>query len=140
MRTMWEALKICLPITLMTFAIFTRSDMVINPGWLQIIDTFLVAASTCGIAYAMFGRFSDNPAIDIGYRLLTAAMSLVTMFHPNDTLVKYTVMAVLPLLILGVWRHAKIGSPKGAIVREEEGPVDTSVDLAQLAAEAKREV
>jgi len=140
MRTMWEALKICLPITLMTFAIFTRSDMVINPGWLQIIDTFLVATSTCGIAYAMFGRFSDNPAIDIGYRLLTAAMSLVTMFHPNDTLVKYTVMAVLPLLILGVWRHAKIASPKGAIVREEEGPVDTSVDLAQLAAEAKREV
>jgi hypothetical protein len=137
---MWEALKICLPITLMTFAIFTRSDMVINPGWLQIIDTFLVAASTCGIAYAMFGRFADNPAIDIGYRLLTAAMSLVTMFHPNDTLVKYTVIVVLALLILGVWRHAKIASPKGSIVREKEEPVDTSVDLAQLATEAKREV
>ncbi len=140
MRTMWEALKICLPITLMTFAIFTRSDMVINPGWLQIIDTCLVAASTCGIAYAMFGRFSDNPALDIGYRVLTAAVSLVTMFHPNDTLVKYTVMAVLPLLILGVWRHAKIASPKGGIIREEEGPADTSVDLNRLAAEAKREV
>ncbi|MSP32873.1 MAG: TRAP transporter permease [Pseudolabrys sp.] len=140
MRTMWEALKICLPITLMTFAIFTRSDMVINPGWLQIIDTFLVAASTCGIAYAMFGRFSDNMALDIGYRVLTAAVSLVTMFHPNDTLVKYTVMAVLPLLILGVWRHAKIASPKGGIIREEEGPADTSVDLNRLAAEAKREV
>ena len=26
MKTMWEALKICLPITLMTFAIFTRSE------------------------------------------------------------------------------------------------------------------
>ena len=32
MRTMWEALKICLPITLMTFAIFTRSNMVVNPA------------------------------------------------------------------------------------------------------------
>ncbi len=39
MRTMWEALKICLPITLMTFAIFTRSDMVVNPGWPQIVAT-----------------------------------------------------------------------------------------------------
>jgi len=27
MRTMWEALKICLPITIMTFAIFTRSEL-----------------------------------------------------------------------------------------------------------------
>ncbi len=39
LRTMWEALKICLPITLMTFAIFTRPNMVVNPGWLQIADT-----------------------------------------------------------------------------------------------------
>ena len=30
MRTMYEALKICMPITLMTFAIFTRYDMVVN--------------------------------------------------------------------------------------------------------------
>ena len=38
MRTMYEALKICAPITLMTFAIFTRSNMVVNPGWLQVAD------------------------------------------------------------------------------------------------------
>ena len=60
MRTMWDALRICLPITLMTFAIFTRSEMVVNPGWMQLIDTVLVTVSTCGIAYAMFGMFSDH--------------------------------------------------------------------------------
>ena len=140
MRTMWEALKICLPITLMTFAIFTRSDMVVNPGWLQIVDTCLVTASTCGIAYAMFGRFSDNPAFDIAFRVLVAAVALVTMFHPNDTLARWTVAVVLPLLILGIWRHTTIAPPKGRIVREKEEPADISVDLKQLAAEAKREV
>ena len=31
MQTMWVALKICLPITLMTFAIFSRSEMVVTP-------------------------------------------------------------------------------------------------------------
>ena len=139
MRTMWEALKICLPITLMTFAIFTRSDMVINPGWLQIIDTVIVTAGTCGIAYAMFGRLSENATVDIAYRLLVAAMSLVTMFHPNDALVKWTAMVVLPLLVFGVWRHGQIASPMAPIGAEEE-PVDLSVDLSQLAAEAKREV
>lgn len=138
MRTMWEALKICLPITLMTFAIFTRSDMVVNPGWLQLIDTTLVAVSTCGIAYAMFGRFSDNPTADISYRLLLAAMSLVTMFHPNDTLAKWTAAVVLPLLVVGIWRHGRIASPK-SVMRETEGP-DTSGNLDQLVAEARREV
>ena len=62
---MWEALKICLPITLMTFAIFTRSDMVVNPGWPQIADTLLVLIGTCGITFAMFGRLSENGAIDV---------------------------------------------------------------------------
>ena len=46
LKTMYEALKICAPITLMTFAIFTRSNMVVNPGWLQIADTMLVLIST----------------------------------------------------------------------------------------------
>ncbi len=36
MHTMWEALRICLPITLMTFAIFSRSEMVVTPGWTQV--------------------------------------------------------------------------------------------------------
>ena len=140
MRTMWEALKICLPITLMTFAVFTRSDMVVNPGWLQVVDTILVAISTCGIAYAMFGRFAHNASMDSAYRLLLAAISLVTMFHPNDALVKWTAAAALPLLIFGVWRHAKIAAPTGALIRGAEARGEMSGDLDQLVAEARREV
>ena len=44
-RTMLEALKLCAPITFMTFAIFTRSNLVVNPGWMQISDMLLVAIS-----------------------------------------------------------------------------------------------
>jgi len=32
MKTMWEALRICLPIALMTFAICSRSEIVVHPG------------------------------------------------------------------------------------------------------------
>ena len=83
MQTMWEALKICLPITLMTFAIFTRSNMVVKPGWLQIADTLLVLISTCGIAFAMFGRClrPDRPST-----LRCAACwrrCRFCMFHPD---------------------------------------------------------
>ena len=61
MKTMFEALKICAPITLMTFAIFTRSNMVTTTGWLQIADTLLVLVSTLGITFAMFGRTHRQP-------------------------------------------------------------------------------
>ncbi len=65
MRTMWIALKICSPITLMTFAIFTRSNMVVTTGWLQIVDTLLVLIGTCALAFAMSGRFSAVAGTDI---------------------------------------------------------------------------
>jgi TRAP transporter 4TM/12TM fusion protein len=139
MRTMWDALRICLPITLMTFAIFTRSEMVVNPGWTQLIDTILVTVSTCGIAYAMFGMFSDHRITDFAYRAITASMALVTMFHPNDMLVRWIAVITLALLVVGIWRHGRIASPKETI-REQEATVDKSVGLDQLAAEARREV
>jgi TRAP transporter 4TM/12TM fusion protein len=139
MRTMWEALKICLPITLMTFAIFTRSNIVINPGWLQIADTILVLISTCGIAFAMFGRFFHSAGADIALRVLMAALGLVTMFHPNDTLVWMSAVPLLALLTFGLWRHRQIAPPEGEAVVVPPEPA-TAPDLTALAAEAKREM
>jgi TRAP transporter 4TM/12TM fusion protein len=139
LRTMWEALKICAPITLMTFAIFTRSNMVVNPGWAQIADTILVLVSTCGITFAMFGRCLENPAGDIAARVLLAAVSFLTMFHTNDDFVWAPGAVVLVALCLGIWRHRIIAPPKTALARPE-GAVQPSGDLAPLLAEARRDV
>jgi TRAP transporter 4TM/12TM fusion protein len=105
MRTMWEALKICAPITLMTFAIFTRSDLVTKPGWGQIIDVLVVTTGTCGIAFAMFGRCFRNPGVDLVARSAIAALSFVTLFHPNDAFVWITAVAGIVVMAWGVWRH-----------------------------------
>src|SRR5574341_1367842 len=70
MRTMWEALKICLPITLLTFAIFTRSEMAVKPGWAQIGDVIVVTIATCGVAFALFGRCIENWKGDALARIL----------------------------------------------------------------------
>jgi TRAP transporter 4TM/12TM fusion protein len=140
MRTMWEALKICMPITLMTFAIFTRSDMVVNPGWPQIAATALVLISTCGITLAMFGRFTERSGIDIALRVLLAATSLLCMFHPSDAVSTAVAMVLVPALIAGIWRHAQVAPPKdfvlpeGAIAASDQAP-----DLGGMAAEAKRD-
>ncbi len=138
MKTMWEALKICLPITLMTFAIFTRSNMVVTTGWLQFTDTILVMIGTCGFAFAMFGRFLLNTPADIGLRLLTAALSLFVLFYPSDG----WAMAVAPFAaiatIIGIWRHRLIAPP--ASLAEHSEVADASGDLSALVAEAKRDL
>ncbi len=112
MRTMWEALKICLPITIMSFAIFVRSDMVVNPGWDQITDTLLVAVGTCGVTYAVFGRFFVARAARWSMRLLMLALSMVVVFHPEDPIAFVAAAILLPLLVAGVLRHHRLAPPK----------------------------
>jgi len=111
-KTMWEALKLCAPITFMTFAIFTRSNLVVNPGWMQISDMLLVAISCCGISCAVFGRFVHNRGSDLMWRAALALASFVVMFHPNSTVSLAMAVIVLPATVYGVVRHQKIAPPK----------------------------
>lgn len=138
MRTMWEALKICLPITLMTFAIFTRSNMVVTTGWLQFSDTVLVMIGTCGFAFAMFGRFLISRPGDIGLRLLTGALSLFVLFYPNDNWAIAAAPFAAIATIVGIWRHRLIAPP--ASLDEHSELADASGDLSALVAEAKRDM
>jgi TRAP transporter 4TM/12TM fusion protein len=111
MMTMWEALKICMPITIMSFAIFVRSDMVVNTGWAQITDTLLVAVGTAGVTYAVFGQFFAGAAGKWAMRLVFLALSMVVVFHPEDQVAIVASAVVLPLLLVGVRRHRSIAPP-----------------------------
>jgi TRAP transporter 4TM/12TM fusion protein len=137
MRTMWEALKICLPITLMTFAIFTRSNMVVTTGWAQITDAVLVLIGTSGIAFAMFGRTTAVKALDWAIRIAIAILSGVVLFHPHDTVALWTAPVCAILVIVGIARHASIAAPEA--MPDQPDPGDTSGDLDTLVAEAKRD-
>ena len=115
MQTRWVALKICLPITLMTFTIFARSDMVVNPGWAQIGSTLLVTIGTCATAFAIFGRFLENPAGDILLRVTLAVFALVTLFHPDANVATASAAFALAATIYGVMRHRRIAPPKSVL-------------------------
>jgi TRAP transporter 4TM/12TM fusion protein len=121
MKTMWEALKMCLPITIMTFAIFTRSDIVVNPGWWQVADTLLVAIACSGFTFAMFGRFFRKWGLDVTMRVAFAILSLVMLFHPDDTVPRMLVVIVLPMTIYGVVRHRRIAPPKSGLQSQPAG-------------------
>lgn len=138
LRTMYEALKICAPITMMTFAIFTRPNMVVNPGWWQIADTTLVLISTLGITFAMFGRCHANAAVDIALRCLLAAVSFAAMFHPDMQISAAICVVVAIALALGIMRHRVVAPPK--TFAEKPQDLAPSADLAPVLAEAKRDI
>jgi TRAP transporter 4TM/12TM fusion protein len=141
MRTMWEALKICLPITVVTFALFTRSNLVVKPGWGQIGDILLVTVGNCGFAFSMFGQCTRNLRGNIVARILIALVSGITLFHPNDKLVWVTGGITLLVLIWAIRRHNLIAPPKAAPAPEtEEGGPQRPEDLAGVLGEARRDI
>ena len=140
MRTMWEALKICLPITLMTFAIFTRSEMVVTPGLTQVLNTIAVTAGTCGIAFAMFGRFLQPPLPDAAARVAMAMLSGLVLFHPNDTVAVALSPLVLAALAFGIMKHRSFGPQETLTATDPDVVVRGKDDLSALVMEAKREV
>jgi TRAP-type uncharacterized transport system fused permease subunit len=139
LRTMYEALKICAPITLMTFAIFTRSNMVVNPGWMQIVDATLVLVSTVGVTFAMFGRCHRSASVDIGARLLLAAASFAVMFHPSLKVSATLAVPVALAIAAGIYRHRQVAPQTGEIGRADSGSAPAG-ELAPVLAEAKRDI
>jgi TRAP-type uncharacterized transport system fused permease subunit len=111
MGTMYEALKICLPITLMSFAIFVRSDMVVNPGWAQVQDTVLVTIGTAGVTFAMFGRLFAGRIPDRTVRVVLALLAAVVTFHPSDAIATVAAVPVALVIVIGVFRHRTIAMP-----------------------------
>jgi len=121
MQTMWVSLKICLPITLLTFALFSRSEMVVNPGWTQVGSTLVVVIGTCGTAFAMFGRLTKNAVADILLRTVLLAVSFVALFYPSDKVSAVTAAFVLAATIFGVMRHRQIAPPKAVLESQPAG-------------------
>jgi hypothetical protein len=113
--------------------------MVVNPGWLMVADTLLVLVSTVGVAFAMFGRTSQNRGIDISLRLCVAAASFVVMFHPD--MQASAMVAVLVVLALGVgfYRHNQVAPRAYAILGVDNGAA-SEAELAPVLAEAKRDI
>jgi TRAP transporter 4TM/12TM fusion protein len=121
MKTMWVALKICLPITLMTFAIFSRAEMVVHPGWIQVGSTLVVTIGTCGTALGMFGRLAENPAGDILLRTVLILVAFLALFYPDDKVSAAIAALVLAATIIGILRHRRISPPKAGLQAQPAG-------------------
>jgi len=115
MKTMWHALKLCLPITMMTFAIFVRFRLVVNPGWGMIVDMLLVAIACWGVTFSIFGQIVRNRGSNVMLRAALALASFVVMFHPDGNVALGAAVCVVPATIYGTYCHGLIAPPKRGV-------------------------
>jgi len=129
MATMWEALKLCLPLTFMSFAVFTRPNMVTTTGWPQIADTLLVGIATWGLACAIFARLSPKRGASFMLRAALALVSLWVMFHPDPRMAWVGAVLVIPATIVAVMRHRRVAPP--APEADAQSPLGAAAEASQ---------
>jgi surface polysaccharide O-acyltransferase-like enzyme len=104
----------------MTFAIFVRSELVVNPGWKGIEDMLIIAIACWGVSFAMFGRMLRTRGSDVMLRAVLALFSLVVMLYPDDTVALGAAVVVMLATFYGTYRHGLIARPKSTL---EQVPV-----------------
>jgi TRAP transporter 4TM/12TM fusion protein len=116
MRTLGHALLICVGLFILMAGVFTRPELVIEPGLAQIGALALILTATVGITFSLQARFVDHRAIDALLRIVLAACALVVLLHPERTL---AIAACAPVgLFVGYWmlrrRNVPVSAPAGA--------------------------
>jgi TRAP transporter 4TM/12TM fusion protein len=107
-KTMFETVRICLPVFLFPFLIFRYPSLVIEPGLAQLYPMGVIWVGASGIACAFYARYSRNKIIDLALRILVMITSLITLFHPDPIYALVALLVTISIIVLGVYRMRKI--------------------------------
>ena len=107
-RTLWHALLICVGLFVLMAGVFTRPQLVLEPGVAQIAAMLLILIAAIGVIFALQAQFSDRRGIDIPARLVLAAIALTALFHPERQIAW---LSCLPIgLFVGYWLLRRRGN------------------------------
>jgi len=106
--TLWRALMICVSLFVLMAGVFTRPELVLEPGVSQIVAMLLIGIAIAGITFSIQARFSDIAVLDAGLRILLAAFALVVLLH-SDRQLAWLASAPVALFI-GYWVLKRRGS------------------------------
>jgi TRAP transporter 4TM/12TM fusion protein len=101
MQTLYRALTICVSLFVLMAGVFTRPELVVEPGWAQIEAMLLIATATLGITFSIQARFAERTTVDAPIRLVLAALALTALLHPDRQLAWLACVPVV--LIVGYW-------------------------------------
>jgi TRAP transporter 4TM/12TM fusion protein len=116
MQTLFHALLICVGLFVLMAGVFTRPELVIEPGLAQIGAMLFILTATIGITFSLQARFVDHRTNDALLRIVLAAFALVVLLHPDR---RVALLACVPVaLFVGYWvmrrRNALVVAPAAA--------------------------
>jgi len=116
MRVLFRGIQLCVSLFTLMAGVFTRPQLVLQPGIDQIAAMLLIMVATIGVSFSIQARFTDNRATDMALRLALAAFALVVLLHPN---LQIATLACIPVgLFAAYWvikrRHAHVEAPSTA--------------------------
>ena len=101
MQTLFRAITICVSLFVLMAGVFTRPELVQEPGIAQIGAMLLIMSATVGITFSIQARFADRRAIDLSLRLALAGIALVVLLHPDQRLATFACVPVA--LFIAYW-------------------------------------
>ena len=101
MRTLFHAITICVSLFVLMGGVFTRPELVMEPGLAQVGAMLLLMAATVGLSFSIQAQFAEHRAIDVVVRLVLAALALVVIFHPSQQVAAFTCIPIG--LFVGYW-------------------------------------
>jgi TRAP transporter 4TM/12TM fusion protein len=120
-KTMYQALRLCIPVTIMTFTIFVRSELVTKTGWEQVLAMVLIAIACWGVSMAFFGRIVSGIQMDLLIRTILGLFCLVILFHPQNQVAIWMAIVALPVTIYCIRRHQRV-APRERALKEAAQP------------------
>jgi len=101
MQTLFHAITICMSLFVLMIGVFTRPELVLEPGMAQVGAMLLLMVTTIGVSFSIQAQFAESRALDLALRVVLAAIAMVVLFHPDR---QVAVMACVPVgLFVGYW-------------------------------------
>ena len=116
LQTLFRAITICVSLFVLMAGVFTRPELVLEPGVAQLGAMVLITVATIGITFSIQAHFAERREFDVTLRLALAAIALVVLLHPDRQLAWLTCLPVAGFV--GYWwlrrRHAPVPARAGA--------------------------
>jgi TRAP transporter 4TM/12TM fusion protein len=101
MGTLFRGIQLCVVLFVLMGGIFSRPELVLEPGLAQLGAFGLFLAAVVGIQFSIQAQYSENKIRDLFTRGVLAALSLVVLFHPS---IRLATVAIMPIgAFVGYW-------------------------------------
>jgi len=115
LSVLFRGITLCISLFILIGGIFTRPELVLQPGLAQIGAMLLLMAATIAVSFSIQARFSDRRSIDIPLRLILAALALVVIFHPSQQVAWLTCIPVGLFVVYWMLRRRNAPAERGRL-------------------------